>query len=72
MRCTTPGFTDEKIHLFMAWGLERGPTEHERDEFIQPVVLSLEDAIAKVESGEIMDGKTALALLFVAGIRLGQ
>ncbi len=69
---TTPGFTDEKIHLFMAWDLARGPTQHERDEFIEPSVLSLAEALAKIERGEIMDGKTALALLFVAGFRLGR
>ena len=69
---TTPGFTDERIHLFMAWDLERGPTHHENDEFIEPAVLLLEDAMAKIESGLIMDAKTSLALLFVAGFRLGR
>lgn len=68
---TTPGFTDERIHLFMAWNLESGPTHHERDEFIEPVVLSLADALAKIKSGEIVDAKTSIALLFVAGFRLG-
>ncbi|MEP7344772.1 MAG: NUDIX hydrolase [Gemmatimonadaceae bacterium] len=69
---TTPGFTDEKIHLFMAWDLERGPTHYENDEFIAPALLSLEEAMAKIKSGEIMDAKTALALMFVAGFRLGR
>ena len=31
---TTPGFTDERIHLFLATGLERGDTAHEADEFM--------------------------------------
>jgi len=68
---TTPGFTDEKIHLFMAWNLERGQTHHERDEFIEPVAMSLESAMEKIKSGEIADGKTSVALMFVAGFRLG-
>ena len=29
-----PGFTDERIHLFAATGLERGDTSHEVDEFM--------------------------------------
>jgi hypothetical protein len=38
---TTPGFTDEKIHLFMATGLS-GETKHEADEFLdlEPMLLS--------------------------------
>ncbi|MBV6520040.1 MAG: Methanol dehydrogenase activator [Gemmatimonadaceae bacterium] len=69
---TTPGFTDERIHLYMAWDLERGTAHHERDEFIEPVVLTLREALAKINNGEIVDGKTSLALLFAAGFRLGQ
>ena len=69
---TTPGFTDEKIHLFMAWDLERGATQLERDEFIEPAVLSIPDAMSKIERGEIMDAKTALALLYVAGFCLSR
>jgi ADP-ribose pyrophosphatase len=69
---TTPGFTDEQIHLFMAWDLERGPTRHENDEFIEPVILSVGDAISKIKGGEIMDAKTALALLYVAGFCLNR
>src|SRR5213076_3180132 len=34
---TTPGFTDEVIHLFMASQLTAGATAHERDEFIEVV-----------------------------------
>jgi ADP-ribose pyrophosphatase len=69
---TTPGFTDEKIHLFMATGLVAGETKHEADEFLdlQPMLLSR--ALEMVESGEIVDAKTALALLFAAGFRAGH
>jgi ADP-ribose pyrophosphatase len=69
---TTPGFTDEKIHLFMATGLVAGETKHEADEFLdlQPMLLSR--ALEMVEAGQIMDAKTALALLFAAGFRAGH
>ena len=69
---TTPGFTDEKIHLYMATGLVSGETKHEADEFLElhPVLLSR--ALAMIEAGEISDGKTALGLLFAAGFRAGH
>lgn len=66
---TTPGFTDEKIHVFMATGLEAGHTSHEADEFLELHPTLLSRALEMVESGEIQDAKTALALLFAAGFR---
>ena len=66
---TTPGFSDERIHLFMATGLTRGETRHEHDEFIEPVLMPLRDALRRIESGEIVDGKTIVALLFAARFR---
>ena len=60
---TTPGFTDERIHLFVAEGLSEGQSERERDEFLElsPVVLS--EAVGMIRSGQIVDGKTVIALL---------
>ena len=69
---TTPGFTDERIHLFMAVGLRRGETAHEADEFIEVETMLLSRALSLVERGEIQDAKTALALLYVAGFRAGR
>jgi ADP-ribose pyrophosphatase len=69
---TTPGFTDERIHLFMASGLEAGEAKHDADEFLelQPILLS--KALEMVQHGEIQDAKTALGLLFAAGFRIGR
>lgn len=69
---TTPGFTDEKIHLFMATGLETGATRHEADEFLDLHPTLLSRALQMVEAGEIQDAKTALGLLFTAGFRAGR
>ena len=66
---TTPGFTDERIHLFMACGLARGETRHEADEFMEVVTMPLVEVLAMVERGEIQDAKTALGVLFAAGFR---
>jgi ADP-ribose pyrophosphatase len=68
---TTPGFTDEKIHLFMATGLTRGEARREADEFVENVVMTLSQALTMIESGEISDGKTAVALMYAAGFRAG-
>jgi ADP-ribose pyrophosphatase len=69
---TTPGFTDEKIHLFMATGLTAGETKHEADEFLELQPMFMSKALEMVERGEITDGKTALGLLFAAGFRAGR
>ena len=68
---TTPGFTDEKIHLFLATGLTLGETQREADEFLELVPTRLSRAMSMVEQGEIQDAKTALALLYASGFRLG-
>ena len=69
---TTPGFTDERIHVFMALGLTRGEVAREADEFIEVETMSLSRALGMVERGEIQDGKTSLALLYAAGFRAGR
>lgn len=69
---TTPGFTNEKIHIFLASGLTVGATAHEADEFIEVVTVPLSEALRRVESGEITDAKTMIGLLFAAGFRAGR
>jgi ADP-ribose pyrophosphatase len=63
----TPGYSDERIHLFLARDLTAVPSAHEEDEVIQRIErVALGDAVAMVRHGEIPDGKTALALLLAA------
>ena len=69
---TTPGFTDEKIHLFVATGLERGESALEQDEFVEVVPTTMSAALRLIEDGTINDAKTALSILYVAGFRLGR
>lgn len=68
---TTPGFTDERIHLFAAFDLEPVPQRLEADEWIERVELPLGRALELVWSGELRDAKSALALLHAAH-RLGR
>lgn len=69
---TTPGFTDELIHVFLASGLTHGETAREADEFVDVVIMSLAEALELIRTGEIMDAKSALAILYAAGFRTGH
>ena len=62
---TTPGFTDEQIHLFLAQGLEGGEHRREADEFMELQTRRWSEVLELVRRGEIRDGKTLAALLFV-------
>jgi ADP-ribose pyrophosphatase len=63
---TTPGFTDERIHLFAAFDLEAVPHRREADEVIEVVRMSLDTALDLVFRGELSDAKSALALIHAA------
>lgn len=63
---TTPGFTDEVIHLFAAFDLEPVPERHEPDEVIRVVQMPLVRALEMVWDGELRDAKSALALVHAA------
>jgi len=69
---TTPGFTDERIHAFMATGLKHGESAREHDEFMSLETVTLSHALELIQRGELKDAKSALAILFVAGFRLGK
>ncbi len=59
---TSPGFTNERLHLFLATGLrptERAPDE---DELIETVPVPWEQAMTMCTDGRIVDGKTLFGL----------
>ena len=64
---TTPGFTDERIHIFMASGLEQGEAAREADEFLTVEPIRLSRALDMIKDGELKDGKTTVGILFAAG-----
>jgi len=68
---TTPGFTDERIHLFLAHGLDAGAHRREADEFMELHTLRWSRVLELVRGGEIQDGKTLTALMFVQCFRRG-
>ena len=63
---TTPGFTDERIDLFLATGLAHGHTAREDDEVIEQHEIRWSEALRMVRDGEIDDAKSAIAILYAA------
>ena len=67
---TTPGFTNEVIHLFVAWELERGDRELDEDEFLEVNRVPFSTALEWVREGRIVDGKSVSTLLYAAAFVL--
>lgn len=63
-----PAFSDEKITIYMAQGLHRGEQELDEDEFIDVFEVPLTKLVKMVVVGEIVDGKTQVAVLKAAQI----
>lgn len=60
---TSPGFTDERVHLYLAQDPEQGAARPEAGETLECRELPLENALRRLEQGEIPDAKTVCALL---------
>jgi len=63
---TTPGFTDEKIWLYLATGLEEATQGLQEDEVLSVERLPWREAVEKARNGEIHDSKSTCALLRAA------
>ena len=61
----TPGFCNERLDFFLVDDLEEGPTAFDEDEEIETRAYSLEEALAMLGNGEIVDAKTTIALLWL-------
>jgi ADP-ribose pyrophosphatase len=61
----TPGFCTERVHVYAAYGLHAGPQQLEEDERIDVRTVSFEEAWAMQASGQIIDMKTLLSLLWL-------
>lgn len=59
---TSPGFSNERIHLFLATDLIEGEAKPDSGEFIEKVKISIEDLLKMVDRGEIVDSKTIIGI----------
>jgi ADP-ribose pyrophosphatase len=61
---TTPGFTDELLHAFVAIDLEPAPdVVADPDEAIEIMTMTVDAALAACRDGRIRDGKTIAVFL---------
>lgn len=58
-----PGYTTEYIHLFVCSELEERSLEGDEDEDIEVERLTVTEALAAIERGEICDAKTVVGVL---------
>ncbi|MSR28068.1 MAG: NUDIX hydrolase [Phycisphaerales bacterium] len=58
---TSPGFTDELMHAFVATGLSPCALRHQSDERIEVVLRTASEFEAMIVSGEVADGKSIAA-----------
>jgi ADP-ribose pyrophosphatase len=67
---TSPGFSNELLHLFLARNLTPAAQRLEDGEHITVETYSLEQCLEKIKGGDIADGKTILGILWFAGKNL--
>lgn len=60
---STPGFCDERLHLYLARDLSLGAAAREADEFIEAHWLAMDRAVQMAVQGDIADAKTIVGLL---------
>ena len=62
-----PGLLSEQMHLFIAEELTPVGAHPQADEEVKPVILSLDEAIVKIQTGLICDAKTIIGVWLTLG-----
>lgn len=65
---TTPGFTNESIHIYLAKGLSPAETSHEFDEVMSVKIFSKGELIKMIKTGKIVDAKTLVGFFFAISL----
>ena len=63
---TTPGFSDERISLYLARDLDAGESHPDEDEFLNLVKVPMPEIVARIMRGEIADSKSICAIMMAA------
>lgn len=58
----TPGYTDEIIHIYFADSFEMSKQKLDEDEFLNYCFIDINTVLKMIDSGEITDAKTIVAL----------
>ena len=64
----SPGYACETIHLYLATGLTQGEAELDPDEYLNVERYPLEKVLEMAMQGEIIDGKTLIALFMAKNL----
>ena len=65
----SPGVMSERMFLYLCDDLTLGPTRHQPDEHLEPLVVAWSEAVRMVHDGRIEDAKTMLAILLCDRLR---
>ena len=63
---TSPGFSTEVLHVYLALGLHAGKSHPDQDEYLNVEKIPLKTLCDMVMRNEISDGKTVIAILKAA------
>lgn len=69
---STPGFSDEVLHMYSATGLSEGESCADEDEFISTEKYPVADLIDMILNGKITDAKTIIGVLLADKILSGK
>lgn len=58
------GYSNEVIHMYLALNTFKGEHNRDEDELLEVFSASLKDCLQMIDSGEITDAKTIIALFF--------
>lgn len=59
---TSPGYTNEKIYLFLAYDLIEGEQDLDEGEYCEVEKHNIDDLIKMINRGEIIDSKTIIGI----------
>ena len=68
---TTPGFTNEQIHLYAAFDLASGTTRPDRDEFFEVERMPLSAALELIRTAALTDAKSIVTILYAERFLIG-
>ncbi len=63
---SSPGFSNELIHLFLAEEISFVGANPDEDEYIETFEMPFDNALHMIKTGEIIDAKTIIGLLYLS------